>query len=675
MTDELRRSSSTARNRPAPAEPRERVAEDSPFAQAQHTVGETLRVLILRRWAFLVPFCVVATLAALISHQIPRKYSVSTAFERRDNPVLQNLPAGGAIKLVKDSRPTVTRDLRDITLMEDALDDIGLTASFPREANGELTPEALQARRCLAGRYVAGVTVEVKSFAADTSLDNITISCDGQDPSHLSDVCNALRNRYIAQTRTKMTKRLTETREYFAEQAAACQVRIADLNRARLGRVLDNSLADLADPQSVVNRLQRLRNERDTLLRERDDLEIRIEANEDNLGRLRQLAVRGSGATDPGTPLLYRSPQAVQLQAEIEEVDAQIYRERQAHKKTARHPDVAELLRKRELLLERLARQAEVDALTAMTMPTTESDSLSLASAGSDTILAQISNLEMDLKTLRSQLQRTERSLDVVEADVKDFEARRSEVFENFQAREDVSEALKTAQQEHLLHQATLSKLDSLLTADENERAVGFTVLSTARAALAPSSPKPNIVLMIALLLGLISGACGVLLAEVFDRSFHTTRQVTRSVGLSVLECIDEIVTAADRARHFRRRVLLAPVLALLMLAAVSGSNAMAYLSLKRPHTYHNLRAVPERVWGQVAGLWRSSGPSAAGADEPAEIRPRVVPAESVRLASRPDIASDDLLFQGMFDLSLRPTSLLEPSCLLPLTFRPERPE
>jgi hypothetical protein len=638
-------------------------------------VGETLRVLILRRWAFLVPFCVVATLAALISHQIPRKYSVSTAFERRDNPVLQNLPAGGAIKLVKDSRPTVTRDLRDITLMEDALDDIGLTASFPREANGELTPEALQARRCLAGRYVAGVTVEVKSFAADTSLDNITISCDGQDPSHLSDVCNALRNRYIAQTRTKMTKRLTETREYFAEQAAACQVRIADLNRARLGRVLDNSLADLADPQSVVNRLQRLRNERDTLLRERDDLEIRIEANEDNLGRLRQLAVRGSGATDPGTPLLYRSPQAVQLQAEIEEVDAQIYRERQAHKKTARHPDVAELLRKRELLLERLARQAEVDALTAMTMPTTESDSLSLASAGSDTILAQISNLEMDLKTLRSQLQRTERSLDVVEADVKDFEARRSEVFENFQAREDVSEALKTAQQEHLLHQATLSKLDSLLTADENERAVGFTVLSTARAALAPSSPKPNIVLMIALLLGLISGACGVLLAEVFDRSFHTTRQVTRSVGLSVLECIDEIVTAADRARHFRRRVLLAPVLALLMLAAVSGSNAMAYLSLKRPHTYHNLRAVPERVWGQVAGLWRSSGPSAAGADEPAEIRPRVVPAESVRLASRPDIASDDLLFQGMFDLSLRPTSLLEPSCLLPLTFRPERPE
>jgi len=675
MTDEHRRSSSTARNRSAPAEPRERVADDSPFAQAQHTVGETLRVIILRRWSFFVPFCVVATLAALISHQIPRKYGVSTAFERRDNPVLQNLPAGGAIKLVKDSRPTVTRDLRDITLMEDVLDDIGLTASLPRTANGELTPEGQQARRSLAGRYAAGVSVDVKSFASETSFDTITISCDGQEPSHLADVCNALRNRYIAQTRAKMTQRLTETREYFAEQAAACQARIAELNRARLGSVLDNSLADLADPQSVVNRLQRLRNERDTLLRERDDLEIRIEAHEDNLGRLRQLAVRGNAAVEAGAPVLYRSPQAVQIQTEIEQVDAQIHRERQENKKTSRHPDVAELLRKREVLLERLSRQAEVDALAAAVMPARESASVPLTATGSDTFLAQISNLEMELKTLRSQLQRTTRSLEVVEADVKGFEARKSEVFENFQAREDVSDALKTAQQEHLLYQVTLSKLDTLLTADESERAVGFTVLSPARAALAPSSPKPNIVLLIALLLGIISGACGVLLAEIFDRSFHTTRQVTRSVGLSVLECIDEIVTAADRARQFRRRVLLAPVAALLMLAAVSGSNVMAYLSLKRPHTYQSLLRVPEKAWDQVAGLWRSSGPSPAGADEPAETRPRVVPAGAVRLASRPDIASDDLLFHGLFDLPLGTPSPLEPSHLLPPTFHPGRPE
>ncbi|MBN1514354.1 MAG: hypothetical protein JXB13_20230 [Phycisphaerae bacterium] len=639
-------------------------------------MGETLRVVILRRWAFFVPFCVVATLAALISHQIPRKYGVSTAFERRDNPVLQNLPAGGAIKLVKDSRPTVTRDLRDITLMEDVLDDIGLTASLPRTAEGELTPEGQRARRSMAGRYAAGVSVDVKSFASETSFDNMTISCDGQDPSHLAEVCNALRDRYIAQTRVKMTQRLTETREYFAEQAAACQARIAELNRARLGSVLNSSLADLADPQSVANRLQRLRNERDTLLRERDDLEIRIEAHEDNLSRLGQLAGRGSGgAAGSGTPVLYRSPQAVRIQTEIEEVDAQIYRERQENKKTARHPDVAELLRRRAVLLERLSRQAEVDALTAVVAPGIESSSVPMTSTGSDTVLAQISNLKMELKTLRSQLQRTERSLEVVEADVKDFEARKSEVFENFQAREDVTDALKTAQQEHILYQVTLSKLDTLLTADESERAVGFTVLSPARAALVPSSPKPNIVLMIALLLGIISGACGVLLAEIFDRSFHTTRQVTRSLGLSVLECIDEIVTAADRARQFRRRVLLAPVVVLIMLAAVSGSNVMAYLSLKRPHTYQSLMRVPEQAWGQVAGLWQSPGPSQAGADEPAEIHPRVVPAGDVRLASRPDIASDDLLFQGMLDSSLRPPFPLEPFRPLPPAFRPERSE
>ncbi len=640
--------------------------DDSPLAQAQHTVGETLRVLILRRWAFFVPFCVVATLAALISHQVPRKYSVTTTVERRDNPVLQSLPANTTIRLVKDSRPTVARELCDTRLMEDVLDDIGMTASFPRAPGGELTAEGQQARRSLAARYVAGVSVDVKSFAGDTSFDNITISCDGQDPAHLADVCNALRDRYITQTRAKMTQRLTETREYFHEQAVACQTRIADLNRARLGRALDSSLADLADPQSVANRLQRLRSERDVLLRERDDLEVRIEAHEDNLGRLHQLAGRRRGETAAGASAPYRSPQAVRMQSEIEEIDAQIHRERQENKKTSRHPDVAELLRKREMLAQRLSRQEELDALAAAATPALGSAAASLPSTGSDTLLAQVSNLEMELKTLRNQLQRTTRSLEVVEADVKDFEARKSEVFENFQAREDVSDALRTAQQEYLVYQATLSKLDTLLTADENERAIGFTVLAPARAAMAPSSPQPNMVLMVTLLLGTICGACGVLLAEIFDRSFHTTRQVTRSVGLSVLECIDEIVTAADRARQFRRRVLLTPVVVVFMLAAVSGSNAMAYLSLKRPQTYHSLRRTPERVWNQVAGWWPSSGPARAEADEPVRSHPRAVPEGAVRLASRPDLASDDLLFQGMLDPSACQSFPPEPFRLLP---------
>jgi hypothetical protein len=312
--------------------------------------------------------------------------------------------------------------------------------------------------------------------------------------------------------------------------------------------------------------------------------------------------------------------------------------------------------------MERLVRQAELDGLAAAAMPGLESVSVPTASTGSDTFLAQISNVEMELKTLRSQLQRTERSLEVVEADVKDFEAKKTEVLESFQAREDVTDALKTAQQEYLVHQTTLSKLDSLLTADESERAVGFTVLAPAQAALAPSSPKPNIVLMIALLLGAISGACGVLLAEIFDRSFHTTRQVTRSVGLSVLECIDEIVTAADRARHFRRRVLLAPALALLMLAAVSGSNAMAYLSLKRPHTYQSLLDVPQKAWDRAAAGWTRTGPGEAQADRPAADVPR-----TARLASRPDIASDDLLFHGMLNGLTDPACLLEPRHLPPL--------
>ena len=141
---------------------------------------------------------------------------------------------------------------------------------------------------------------------------------------------------------------------------------------------------------------------------------------------------------------------------------------------------------------------------------------------------------------------------------------------------------------------------------------------------------------MVSLFLGVVAGVCVVLLFEIFDHSFHTSRQVTRSLGLGVLESIDEIVTAADRARLFRRRVLIAPVIVLCMLATVTTSNAMAYLSLKHPNLHQRLTILPERAWGKflqtetVREQLGSTALSVEPTDTPATLL------DNVRLTGRP---------------------------------------
>ena len=57
----------------------------------RHTVAEAWRVVRERRWWFIFPFCIAATLAFVASHFVPRKYTTTMLFEWRTDPVLQGI--------------------------------------------------------------------------------------------------------------------------------------------------------------------------------------------------------------------------------------------------------------------------------------------------------------------------------------------------------------------------------------------------------------------------------------------------------------------------------------------------------------------------------------------------------------------------------------------------------
>jgi hypothetical protein len=606
MANDSTRSRKHSRTGPRAADARDRQGpDDSPLARARHNFAEATRIVSLRRWAFLVPFCLVSTLAAWLSYRIPRLYEVTTSFERRENPVLRNLPDGSSIRIVKDSRATMTRDLGSLALIEDVLDDLGLTRDFPRDPEGRLTPQGEAQRRALAARYAAGVEVTFSPQNAEAPLETITLCCEGHDPTHLPQVCNRLRELYIRRTRATMTEQLADTKRYFEEQVRRCEDTIQTLNQRRLRGDLDSYEIDWSQPHSIVNRMAALEGERESLSREQSELQSRLAAHRDYLQEIRHRAARSAQANQGAFLAGFGSPAgspAAQLRADIHDLDAEIVNERNVNGKTERHPDVIALHRQRELLVARLEELQRRDGQAAANRGLGAASSPDDDAVLSDVWLVQISQVEMEINNLTGQLQQNERALAATQKKLANLTERKSEVYQRFQDRESVSDSLLAAKADHATYRQTVSKLEALLTADENERAVGFTVIRPARPTLIPSRPRAHIVLVLCLLLGVVAGACGVLLSEILDHSYHTTRQVARSLGLTVLECVDEIVTAADRARQFRRKVLIAPALAALLLAITLGSNALAYLSLHHPDTYNRVRALPRTAWDQVAG-------------------------------------------------------------------------
>ncbi len=107
--------------------------------------------------------------------------------------------------------------------------------------------------------------------------------------------------------------------------------------------------------------------------------------------------------------------------------------------------------------------------------------------------------------------------------------------------------------------------------------------------------------MMICLGIGLGAAVLSALLAELIDRSYRTVTQLSTSLGVPVIESIDEIVTAAVRRRRLLRRIVVMPALAGILVAATLLAGTMAYMSLKHPADFERATSSP-RQFLQLAG-------------------------------------------------------------------------
>lgn len=584
--------------------------DDRPFADIRRTTHDVIRLLSLRRWAFFIPFTLVSCAAFVVSLYYPRTYSATTSFERRNDPVMMNLPISAGAASFKYFRNTIMRDLRSVGYMREVVDNLGLMEDAGRDEHGELT-EASQRRRDALARSL-GSTITVSTVSPSEQIDIIKITYTGPDPNIGKRLVDEVKKTYARQTMSWIHDYLTDQRDYFKSEAeeVAEEVKAAKRNDTRFR--LENPHLDPQNPGALALRLEQLeRDRKEMLLRQREYKED-LSALEQTLAAIDPRAATVSQARPAEEPVAEQEPVdamsatvALELAARMREIDRKVQQMRATRGMTDLHPDIQSLLKERAWLASKFEQHTPGEQRLAQKVDGPRLVSLSPVP---DSLLSEQAwtteraRLLVQISAQRAKLKDTEISLGTNATTIEDLRRTKGEIYEKQEEFAGVSSAVRTARQRLTKLEATIASIEPAIKAVEQNRLLQFTEGQPATGSSVPVTPRSSTVIFLSLMAGIAAGVLFVVLAEVFDQVLRSSSHVARTLGLPMLETIDEIVTSVDRRRLFVRKVVVTPLLVTCFVGVTVLSGSLAYLSLEKPWTYKRMSRVPRAVLGLFAG-------------------------------------------------------------------------
>ncbi|HNQ23993.1 MAG TPA: hypothetical protein PKK06_12960 [Phycisphaerae bacterium] len=623
-----RHSSSTGRGRgdtPSLTTRPESTGEDErPFAEIRKTLNDALRIVSLHRWAFFLPFCVVASAISVLSLYYPRLYTASAGFQRRDDPIVHSLPTTERTGSFTYFRSTLNRDIVSTEYLGDVADALGYTKDLPRNPDGTFTEAGTKARSTIARSLASGVSVSTVS--PSPHIDLVTITYVGPNQAHAKPLVEQIRRTYIRRTMDRVRQFLESQREYFQREADEACEQLKEAQRAETRMRLENPLANPQDPGAITLKLSQLEIERRDLQLRRRMAEASLLAQQQLLAALDPPTAAGSPhqATAQHVPL---NPQTAAIAQQIHAIDAQIKQFQTVQGMTREHPEVVELLSRRRWLEGQLGNEASGGEPVGPPAELAVNDALDLPPTVTAPVERKVNvwdaeqaRLRIQLEALGNQVRDIDISLESNATALAQMEQAKQDVLRRQEEFTEVVTAVAAARARFNQQQATLATLEPGLRAVEQGRLLQFTEEPSPSGPAYPSSPKASTVVFLALVAGAVAGAVFVVLAEVFDHAFRSSSRAARSLGLPILESIDEIVTAVDRRRRLIQRTVVVPLLLIIGVGTVGATTSLAYCSIARPWVYERVVRLPRAAAKAVSELGKAAAPQTVHA-APSEAR------------------------------------------------------
>lgn len=581
--------------------------EDRPFAEIRRALNDALRLLALHRWAFFVPFCLVACGSFIASLYYPRTYTAMTGFEVRNDPVMSDLPLSAGVASFKFFRNTMVRDLTSSECMGEVVETLGLLSDAERNADGALTKSSIKRRDSLARQLGSDLTIT--STSPSELIDIVKITYTGPDPTIGRGLVDAVKKTYIRRTRAWIREFLIGQRDYFLRESQEASAELLEAQRDETKLRLANPYINPSDPGSISARIAQLEIERRELQLRKRECEGEIALQRQAIVSLEpsQRAATEEAAGQKAFPL---SPAAQNIVARIQDIQSKVLKLRDTRGMTDEHPEIRDLVAQRGELEESLQKQKENDARSASIAGPPDGTSPEWLAVSAENSPAQVerTRVAMQIAALTDKLRDIDAGLDTNERTLSDLNAAKNELFEK---QEEFSECLARvtkARQRFAQIGMTLSTIEPAIKAAEQDRLLQFSEGQPAHGSIMPISPKATTIVLLAVLAGAIAGVLFVVLAEVLDHVFRSSSQVGRSLGLPILEAIDEIVTGNDRRRLVIQHAVVSPLMILVFVVCTGLTGSMAYLSITQPWTYQRIRNIPNAALNLFIDLPAAGG-------------------------------------------------------------------
>ncbi len=595
-------------------------ADEVTPADIRQTIGELLRILVLRRWIFLVPFCLATTAAFIASHYVPRLYEAHTTFEQTNDPVSVELPPTLVTSSFSYFLSTLDQDLKSSELMDPILEEFGLFEDLPRNPDGTLTEEGVRQREAVAKSLTDRVTVNAWPKSAYHTVIELTYT--GPSRNIMTKLLNGMKEGYKQLVRRKVTERLTNARDWYASQAEQRRQVFDQVDHKVTAIRMKHPGVDPANPDSIALELNSLQASLAEVRRTHSRLESQVAARKEFLSNARAMSAVSPTLNQTPAPAGPRSA-VLALQQTIADSEARIAELKIKRGMTDLHPDIVEERRLQERYRKALAaetgRQTDLPA-DAATRP--ETSNPPAGPLHMNMWMPAVAQVEMDLASLVEQRELTAEEIGRLEQQVADYLALQGDVFAKRQEVGRLQEEFTRARMDYETYQGLVDQCDRALTVANENRGILFTDIVPAEQRLVPVSPMAKTVVLLSLLAGLVTGAVFVVIAELFDRRFRTSAQVTRALGLPILECVSEIVTSGQRRRGFVRRAVLVPTATALLIGMLLVSGGASYMSLNHPDSLERLMTLPRAAWARVIEPLTNTDSEPAGNEPAREMTP-----------------------------------------------------
>lgn len=565
--------------------------DDRPFAEVRKTLHDALRLLSQHRWMFFVPFCLVTCGAFISSLYYPRTYSATTSFEVRNDPVMINLPMSAGAASFKFFRNTMVRDLTSFECMSEVVTALGLPKDAERDIDGNLTNDSARARDSLARSYAANVNVNVTS--PSELVDIVKITYTGPDATIGRALVDQLKKTYTRRTMAWIHEFLVSQRDYFLRESQDAREELNRAEREDTRLRLENPYVNPADPGAISGKLAQLESERRELQMRKRDYETELEGFKQLLAASEPPSDLSSSDNLVSLESEYASAETLHLIAQIQDIQAKVINLRDTRGMTDHHPEINSLLDIRRGIEAKLEEQRDRDrqmaSVSGVTPPSATEIPRSVGPWQGERarLMIQIAAQHTKIKDLDISLQANESSL-------ADLNTAKENVFEKQEEFAAVFANVQKAKGRLAQAETTVATINPAIKAVEQDRLMQFAAGQPARGGTIPVSPRGITVLLLCLVAGVVAGAIFVFLAELLDHVFRSSSQVGRSLGLPILEAIDEIVTGQDRRRFLVQHAVVNPLLILVCLGVTGLTGSMAYLSLTQPWTYQKIRSIPQ---------------------------------------------------------------------------------